>query len=92
VEIDRLDQLDEVLAAGPDIVLLDNMTPDDLRDAVARRNQLAPSVELEASGGVGLSTVAAIAGTGIDRISVGALTHAATWLDIGLDWQTGDAG
>ena len=73
VEIDRLDQLDDVLAAGPDIVLLDNMRPPELRSAVARRNELAPQIELEASGGVALDTVAEIAATGVDRISVGAL-------------------
>jgi nicotinate-nucleotide pyrophosphorylase (carboxylating) len=91
VEIDRLDQLEEVLAAGPDIVLLDNMTPADMKSAVAVRDRLAPSVELEASGGVDLTTVAEIAQAGVDRISVGALTHAAPWLDIGLDWQIGKA-
>jgi nicotinate-nucleotide pyrophosphorylase (carboxylating) len=86
VEIDSLDQLDAVLAAGPDIVLLDNMTPDELQTAVARRNELAPKVELEASGGVSLETVRAIADSGVERISVGALTHSARALDIGLDW------
>jgi nicotinate-nucleotide pyrophosphorylase (carboxylating) len=90
VEIDHLDQLDELLTAGPDIVLLDNMTPEEMRSAVARRDELAPCVELEASGGVDLSTVAAIARAGVERISVGALTHSALWLDIGLDWQPGD--
>ncbi len=75
VEIDRLDQLDGVLAAGPDIVLLDNMSPDMLRAAVARRNETAPHIELEASGGVSLDTVHEIALSGVDRISVGGLTH-----------------
>jgi len=88
VEIDGLHQLDEVLIAGPDIVLLDNMQPDDLRAAVARRAELAPNVELEASGGVNLETVRAIAESGVDRISVGNLTHSAKWLDIGLDWAS----
>jgi nicotinate-nucleotide pyrophosphorylase (carboxylating) len=86
VEIDRLDQLDAVLAAGPDIVLLDNMTSEELKSAVARRNKLAPNIELEASGGVSLETVREIALTGVERISVGGLTHAARSLDIGLDW------
>ena len=86
VEIDSLDQLDAVLAAGPDIVLLDNMTPDKLQAAVARRNELAPNIELEASGGVSLETVREIAHTGVERISVGGLTHSARSLDIGLDW------
>jgi nicotinate-nucleotide pyrophosphorylase (carboxylating) len=76
-----------VLPAGPDIVLVDNMPPDVLRRAVALRDELAPEVELEASGGVHLETVAAIAATGVDRISVGALTHSAPALDIGLDWR-----
>jgi nicotinate-nucleotide pyrophosphorylase (carboxylating) len=86
VEIDRLDQLDEALACGPDIILLDNMQPDELRSAVARRDAAAPHVLLEASGGVNLSTVADIAATGVDRISVGELTHSAPALDIGLDF------
>ncbi len=86
IEIDRLEQLDDVLAAGPDIVLLDNMPADELRSAVARRDQVAPQVELEASGGVSLETVRQIALTGVERISVGGLTHAARWLDLGLDW------
>ncbi len=86
VEIDHLDQLDGVLEAGPDIVLLDNMRPDELRAAAARREEIAPQIELEASGGVTLETVREIAATGVDRISVGALTHSAGCLDIGLDW------
>ena len=87
VEVDRLEQLDDVLPHNPDIVLLDNMSPDQLRDAVARRDAANPAVELEASGGVNLQTVRAIAETGVDRISVGALTHSAVNLDVGLDWR-----
>lgn len=87
IEVDDLDQLRLVLPASPDIVLLDNMTPSQLRDAVAMRNALAPAVELEASGGVTLDTIGAIAATGVERISVGAITHSATTLDIGLDWH-----
>jgi nicotinate-nucleotide pyrophosphorylase (carboxylating) len=86
VEVESLDQLDDVLIAGPDIVLLDNMSPDMLREAVARRDTAAPTVELEASGGIDLTTVRAIAETGVERISVGALTHSAAALDFGLDW------
>jgi len=86
VEVDSLQQLEEVLPTRPDIVLLDNMTLDQLRQAVALRNSLAPSVELEASGGITLSTIAEIARTGVERISIGALTHSAIALDIGLDW------
>jgi nicotinate-nucleotide pyrophosphorylase (carboxylating) len=87
VEVDTLEQLKEVLPTRPDIVLLDNMTLDHLRQAVALRNSLAPGVELEASGGITLSTIAEIARTGVERISSGALTHSTTGLDIGLDWD-----
>ena len=87
VEVDSLEQLDLALSAKPDFVLLDNMTIEEMRQAVARRNSLAPSVRLEASGGVNLQTVRAIAETGVDRISIGALTHSAKALDIALDWS-----
>jgi nicotinate-nucleotide pyrophosphorylase (carboxylating) len=87
IEVDTLAQLDEVLPAGPDIVLLDNMTLGDLRAAVARRDAVNPEVQLEASGGVNLGTIRAIAESGVDRISVGAITHSAGSLDIGLDWS-----
>jgi nicotinate-nucleotide pyrophosphorylase (carboxylating) len=87
LEIDGLHQLDEALACKPDMVLLDNMVPADMRAAVLRRDQLAPGVLLEASGGVTLQTVAAIAATGVERISVGSLTHSAPALDIALDYQ-----
>jgi nicotinate-nucleotide pyrophosphorylase (carboxylating) len=87
VEVDTLAQFDEVLPVCPDIVLLDNMSLADLREAAARRAARFPSVQLEASGGVNLETVADIARTGVDRISVGALTHSAVNFDLGLDWQ-----
>ncbi|MBC7353114.1 MAG: carboxylating nicotinate-nucleotide diphosphorylase [Thermogutta sp.] len=86
IEVDDLQQLEAVLPERPDIVLLDNMTPAMLREAVAIRNSLAPEVELEASGGIDLSNVRTVAETGVERISVGALTHKAVWLDVGLDW------
>lgn len=86
VEVDTLDQLDEVLEVSPDIVLLDNMSPADLCEAVARRDACDRSIELEASGGISLETVRAIAATGVDRISVGALTHSAACLDLAFDW------
>jgi nicotinate-nucleotide pyrophosphorylase (carboxylating) len=86
VEVDSLDQLDRALMAGPDIVLLDNMPLADLREAVRRRNATARGVLLESSGGVNLTTVRAIAETGVDHISVGALTHSAVALDIALDF------
>lgn len=87
VEVDGLDQLDAVLAlidegAAPDVIMLDNFNLDDLRAAVAR---VAGRIVLEASGGVDLTTVRGIAETGVDVISVGALTHSAPVLDIGLD-------
>lgn len=87
IEIDALEQLDEVLAAGPDIVLLDNMTPEQMGQAVRRRDAQAPRVRLEASGGVNLQSVRAIAASGVDRISVGALTHSAPALDVALDYE-----
>ncbi|MBL8990999.1 MAG: hypothetical protein JNJ48_05395, partial [Phycisphaerae bacterium] len=70
---------------GIDIVLLDNMDPADLRRAVEMRDQSAARTELEASGGVTMETIGAIAGTEVDRISTGSLTHGATWLDVALD-------
>lgn len=88
VEVDTLEQLDAALAARADIVLLDNMTPEQMRTAVQRRNMVSPDTKLEASGGVNLGTVRAIAATGVDRISVGAITHSAPALDIGLDYLT----
>jgi nicotinate-nucleotide pyrophosphorylase (carboxylating) len=82
VEVDGLDQLDDALAAGPDVVMLDNFTLPMLREAVARTGG---RITLEASGGVNLETVRGIAETGVDVISVGALTHSAPALDVGLD-------
>jgi nicotinate-nucleotide pyrophosphorylase (carboxylating) len=92
IEVDTLAQFDEALAVGPDIVLLDNMTAEQMREAVRRRNAAAPKVLLEASGGVNLTTVRTIAETGVDRISVGALTHSAPALDIALDYGGKDEG
>jgi nicotinate-nucleotide pyrophosphorylase (carboxylating) len=88
VEVDTLDQLEQVLPARPDIVLLDNMSASQLREAVARRNAFDRAIELEASGGINLATVRPIAESGVDRISVGALTHSAVALDFGLDWHS----
>lgn len=87
VEVDTLEQLGVILSDAPDIVLLDNMTNDQLRTAVAMRSEVAPDVVLEASGRVNLQTVGEIAKTGVDRISSGALTHSARVLDLGLDWN-----
>jgi nicotinate-nucleotide pyrophosphorylase (carboxylating) len=86
-EVDSLDQLRAVLPEQPDIVLLDNMPPDVLREAVHIRNAGGYASELEASGGVSLNTIRAIAESGVERISVGALTHSAVNLDVALDWQ-----
>lgn len=89
VEVDSLDQLRALctLPAGViDIVLLDNMSPAQLREAVGIRDASAKHLELEASGGVNLDTIASIAATGVNRISVGALTHSAVQLDVGLDF------
>jgi len=82
LEVDSLDQLRAALPYGPDVLLLDNFSPDDLKEAVKLARGKAV---LEASGGVNLGTVRAIAETGVDVISVGALTHSATVFDIGLD-------
>jgi nicotinate-nucleotide pyrophosphorylase (carboxylating) len=88
VEVDTLDQFANVLPLSPDIILLDNMEPNQLRIAVKQRNDAGVKTELEASGGIHLETVRAVAETGIDRISVGALTHSAVALDVALDWIT----
>jgi nicotinate-nucleotide pyrophosphorylase (carboxylating) len=82
VEVDSLEQLDEVLDAGADLVLLDNFPVDDLREAVRRT---AGRAKLEASGGLTLSRAAEVAATGVDYLAVGALTHSAPVLDIGAD-------
>ena len=86
VEVDSLAQLEDALAVRAEIVLLDNMNLSEMKAAVARRNAVAPGVLLEASGGINLRTVRDIAATGVDRISVGALTHSAPALDIALDY------
>jgi nicotinate-nucleotide pyrophosphorylase (carboxylating) len=86
IEVEDLAKLEQALACRPNIVLLDNMNLDQLRQAVKIRDAQALGILLEASGGVNLSTVRAIAETGVDRISVGALTHSAPALDIALDY------
>jgi nicotinate-nucleotide pyrophosphorylase (carboxylating) len=85
LEVDTLEQFAEVLRCPLDYVLLDNMSLDQLREAVRMRNDARPELLLEASGGVTLESVRAISETGVDRISVGALTHSAGIIDIGLD-------
>jgi nicotinate-nucleotide pyrophosphorylase (carboxylating) len=82
VEVDRLEQIEPVLAGGVDTIMLDNFSLDDLRTGVA---MVAGRALVEASGGVNLTTIADIAATGVDLISVGALTHSVRALDLGLD-------
>jgi len=84
IEVDRLDQLEEVMDEGVDVVMLDNMAPDILRQAV---KIIAGRALSEASGGVNLNSVRAIAESGVDMISVGAITHSAATLDLGLDFD-----
>lgn len=86
VEVDTLEQLRDALAGGPEIVLLDNMAPPLLLEAVRLRDEIAPATRLEASGGITLANVREIAETGVERISIGALTHSAPALDIAFDW------
>lgn len=86
IEADRLDQVEALLPLyGVSVILLDNMTLADMRRAIVLRDTIAPHVELEASGGVRRETISAIAETGVDYISVGALTHSVRSVDLGLD-------
>jgi len=84
VELDDLSELEAVIEAGADVVMLDNMPPDAMREAVART---AGRVLLEASGGITLDSVRAVAESGVDLISVGWLTHSAPALDVALDFE-----
>ena len=88
VEVDSFAQLDEVLALGVELVLLDNFTPAGSAAAVARRDAIAPGTGLEVSGGLTIDTAAAHAAAGVDFLAVGALTHSAPVLDLGLDLRT----
>ena len=85
VEIERLDDLESVIEAGADIVMLDNMAPEVMREAVEQANG---RVLLEASGGITLDTIRAVAESGVDVISVGALTHSPPALDVALDFES----
>lgn len=87
IEVDSLDGLRDAIAAGADEVLLDNFDTDGMRRAVAYRNEHAPAVRLEASGGLTLQVARAVGETGVDWIAVGELTHSARVLDLGLDLQ-----
>lgn len=87
VEVESLEQLKEALTAHPDVILLDNMKIVMLRQAVEIRNRAASHTRLEASGGITMNTLSDVALTGVDCVSVGALTHSAQALDIALDYQ-----
>ncbi len=87
VEVDRLDQVEAVLAGGVDTIMLDNFTPDELREGVAL---VGGRALVEASGGITLETIGEVARTGVDVISVGALTHSVRALDLGLDLDLGN--
>jgi nicotinate-nucleotide pyrophosphorylase (carboxylating) len=85
VEVDSLEQLDDVLAAGAELVLLDNFPVWQTQIAVQRRDAVSPATKLESSGGLTLASAAEYAGTGVDYLAVGALTHSVRVLDLGLD-------
>ena len=88
IEVDSLAGLREAISAGADEVLIDNFTAEEMRDAVAIRDEMNPAVRIEASGGLTLVSARTVAETGVDYIAVGELTHSARVLDIGLDLQT----
>ena len=95
VEVDDLTQFDQALAAGPELILLDNFSLADTAEAVRRRNARAADgsgTRLEASGGLSLDRAAAVAATGVDFLAVGALTHSAPVLDLGLDLEAEQVG
>ena len=85
IEVDTVAQCEEAIAAGAELILLDNMNLGELRNCVALAARAGGRVKLEASGGLSLQVAAAVAGTGVDYLAVGALTHSAPVLDIGLD-------
>ena len=85
VEVDSLQQLKTVLGMDVDFVLLDNFSIEHVQQAVEMRNNAEKQPLLEASGGITIDTIRDFARTGVDRVAIGALTHQAPWLDIGLD-------
>ncbi len=87
IEVDSVDVMRLAIDAGADDVLIDNFTPDQMREAVRIRNEMNPNVRLEASGGLTVDTARQVAETGVDLIAVGELTHSARVLDFGLDLQ-----
>ncbi len=91
IEADTLEQVEQLLGmSGIDVILLDNMAPEMMRRAVELRARMAPNVLLEASGGVTLESLRSIAETGVDRVSVGALTHSVSNADLSLDLVSAD--
>ena len=90
-EVDNLSQFKQAIEANPDIILLDNMNTEQMRKAVAYKNARSPKVLLEASGGVNLRSVRSIALTGVDRISIGALTHSPNAVDFSMEFEFGGA-
>jgi|688.fasta_scaffold19402_8 nicotinate-nucleotide pyrophosphorylase (carboxylating) len=86
VEVDRLDQLTEALAVHPDCILLDNFTPELAAAAMIKRDAISPNVLLEISGGLTIDKISEFSRLGVDRLSVGALTHSAPAMDIALDF------
>jgi nicotinate-nucleotide pyrophosphorylase (carboxylating) len=88
VEVDTIAQCLDAIDAGVEEILLDNMGPADLRTCVELARASGREIRLEASGGLSLANAAAVAATGVDYLAVGALTHSAGALDIGLDLQT----
>lgn len=87
VEVDNLGMFETALQSTPDIILLDNMSVADMKEAVRLRNAMGAGVLLEASGGIQLENLREIAMTGVDRISIGAITHSAPALDLALDYN-----
>ena len=85
IEVDSIDGTAQAIEAGADEVLIDNFTPDLMREAVALRDEMDPTVVIEASGGLTVETARVVGATGVDYIAVGELTHSARVLDIGLD-------
>jgi nicotinate-nucleotide pyrophosphorylase (carboxylating) len=89
IEVDTHEQLAEALKLPCDVILLDNMNTQQLRQAIAMRNEAGKeeTIALEASGGITLENIADVAATGVDRIAIGAITHSAPAVDIGLDLE-----
>lgn len=85
VEVESMEQVAEAIRSGADIIMLDNMAPERMKEAVARIREASPTTVIEASGGVNLQTVRAVASSGVDVVSVGGLTHSVQALDISLD-------